>query len=88
MASSKENKPKRYLYYDFLQGNIAREEVGNEECASTRFKFYKNGEWVNDWNRSLHLCDATMAFGESSVWDYEELTEEEAMRRISEYEKK
>ncbi len=89
MTSSEEkDKPKKYLYYDYLNGNIAREEVGNNACASTRFEFYKNGEWVPDPTRSLHLSDATMDFGDSSVWDYDELTEAEAMRRISEVDKK
>ncbi len=89
MTSSKgKDEPKRYLYYDYLNGNIAREEIGNNACASNRFEFYKNGEWIYDWTRSLHLSDAIMGFGESSVWDYDELTEEEAMRRISEIDKK
>ena len=89
MASpKKETKPKRYLYYDFLNGNIAREDADTDACASNRFYFYRKGEWINDWDLSLSLSDATMDFGEFSVFDYEELTEEEAMRRIAEMDKK
>lgn len=89
MASHEEKTDKkRYLYYDYHNGNIAREEVGNYACASNRFEFFIDGKWINDWDLSLNLSDATMEFGGFSIFDYEELTEEEAMRRISEIDKK
>lgn len=77
------NLPTKYLYYDYHDGHIAREEFGNNYCASNRFEFYLNGEWINDYALSLSLSDATMCVGGYSMFDYEELTEEEAMRRIS-----
>lgn len=77
----------RYLYYDFLQGNIAREVAGNSAFPMNRFEFYQYGEWKSDYQRSLGLSDAIMDY-DFSIWDYEELTEEEAMRRIAEVDKK
>ena len=74
----------KYLYYDYHNGHIAREEIGNSYCASNRFEFYINGEWINDYALSLSLSDATMNCCGYTFFDYEELTEEEAMRRISE----
>lgn len=90
MSSSNEKPaPKKYLYYDYHNGNIARERVGNNAFPMNRFEFYRrNGVWLNDCNLSLSLSDATMDFDGFSVFDYEELTEEEAMRRVAEIEKK
>lgn len=85
--SEEKNTPTKYWYYDYL-GNIAREVVGNNECASNRFYFYTDGKWINDYTLSLHLSDATHDCCCGSVWDYEELTEEEAMRRVAEQDKK
>ena len=73
----------KYLYYDYHNGHIAREEVSNDKCASNRFEFYMGGEWINDYDMSLHLSDAMMNCCGYTFGDYEELTEEEAMRRIS-----
>ncbi len=73
-----------YLYYDYRNGHIAREVRGNSACASNRFEFYIDGEWINDYGLSLSLSDAVHDFGGYSIFDYEELTEEEAMRRIAE----
>ncbi|MDE7080010.1 MAG: hypothetical protein K2O95_07845 [Clostridia bacterium] len=78
----------KYLYYDYHNGHIAREEVGNSYCASNRFEFYIDGEWINNYAMSLHLSDATMNCCGCTFFDYEELTEDEAMRRISKYENK
>ena len=78
----------KYLYYDYHEGYIAREIEGNHECASERFEFYLDGEWVNDWDLSLNLSDATMCVMGYSMFDYEELTEEEAMRRIAKIDNK
>lgn len=77
-----------YWYYDYHNGHIAREKIGNHECASNRFEFFLDGEWINDYDLSLSLSDATMCVCGYSVFDYEELTEEEAMRRIAETAKK
>ncbi len=74
----------KYLYYDYRNGHIAREKAGNDECASNRFEFYTRDEWINDYDMSLHLSDAIMNCCGYTFFDYEELTEEEAMRRISE----
>ncbi|MDE5729488.1 MAG: hypothetical protein K2I20_04885, partial [Clostridia bacterium] len=76
------NVPAKYLYYDYHNGHIAREEAGNNLCASNRFEFYIDGEWINDYNMSLSLSDATMNCCGYTFGDYEELTEEEAMRLI------
>ncbi|MDE6442416.1 MAG: hypothetical protein K2L12_06690 [Clostridia bacterium] len=89
MENSEEKKvPAKYYYYDYHERYIAREEVGNNECASNRFEFYLNGEWINDYDLSLSLSDATRGCCGCSFFEYEELTEEEAMRRISESDKK
>ena len=84
----KQNAPAKYLYYDYHNGHIAREEVGNSYCASNRFEFYIDGKWINDYDLSLSLSDATMCVLGYSMFDYEVLTEEEAMRRISENDNK
>jgi len=86
--SNDKNVPAKYWYYDYHNGHIAREKVGNHECAAERFEFYLNGEWTNDYDLSLSLSDATMNVLGYSIFDYEELTEEEAMRRIAESAKK
>lgn len=80
----KQNIPQKYYYYDYHNGNIAREKAGNKACASERFRFYTDGKWINDHDLSLHLSDAIMNCCGYTVFDYEELTEEEAMRRIAE----
>jgi len=80
--------PTKYLYYDYHNGHIAREKFGNHDCACERFEFYIDGEWINDYDLSLNLSDATMNVLGYSVFDYEELTEDEAMRRIAESDKK
>ncbi|MBD5132193.1 MAG: hypothetical protein HDT28_06395 [Clostridiales bacterium] len=82
LSEEKDKKPK-YYYYEFHEEYIAREVVGNRECASERFEFFLDGKWINDWDLSLSLSDATMDFGDYPIWDYEELTEEEALRRIA-----
>lgn len=74
--------PTEYRYY-FYRGYVAREVRGNRECASNRFYFYMDGKWINDYNMSLHLSDAMMGVCDYSFFDYEALTEEEALRRIS-----
>ncbi len=76
--------PAKYWYYDYHNGHIAREKIGNHECASERFEFYIDGEWKNAHDLSLSLSDATMNVLGYSIFDYEELTEDEAMRRIAE----
>ena len=86
--SEEKNVPAKYWYYDYHNGHFAREEAGTNKCASNRFEFYINGEWINDYDLSLHLSDATMCVLGYSMFDYEELTEEEAMRRIFESDKK
>lgn len=83
-ACEKKNGNVKYLYYDYHNGHIAREKVGNAECASNRFDFYINGAWSNDYDMSLHLSDAMMNCCGYSFFDYEELTEEQALRRIAE----
>ena len=82
------NISEKYLYYDYHNGHIAREEVGNCYCASNRFEFYIDGKWINDYSMSLHLSDAIMNCCGYSFSDYEELTEDEAMRRLSKCENK
>lgn len=76
-------EPVKYLYYDFRNGRIAREKSGNKRFARERFEFYIFGEWMPNEHLSLCLSDAIMDFGDYSVFDYEELTEDEAMRRIA-----
>lgn len=79
-----------YKYYDFR--GIAREKAEGEYWRvhpTTRFEFYAGGgKWVKDETRSLHLSDAMMDYGDYSTSDYDDLTEDEAMRRIAEIDKK
>ncbi len=84
MSSRKEKDKSKYLYYDYHNGHIAREERGNSKCAANRFEFYIDGEWINDYGLSLSLSDAVHDFGGYSIFDYDEISEEEAMRRIAE----
>ena len=83
MSEFDQKNKTKYYYYDYYNGHIAREKVGNSECASNRFEFYDNGEWINHYDLSLNLSDATMDFGDYSVFDYEEMTEDAAMRRVA-----
>lgn len=80
----------KYAYYDF-RGRIARGNVDvlDYDDLRTRFEFYAGGgKWVKDEERSLHLSDAMMDYGDYSTSDYDDLTEDEAMRRIVEIDKK
>lgn len=83
MSKVENNGGEKYYYYDYRNGHIAREKAGNSECASNRFDFYIGGEWINDYGLSLHLSDAIMGCCGYSFFDYEEITEDEAMRRIA-----
>lgn len=83
LKSEEKNVSAKYLYYDYHNGHIARERLGNSECASNRFEFYFDGEWINDYDLSLGLSDATMNCCGYTFFDYEELTEDEALRQIS-----
>ena len=40
MAISEEKSTIKYLYYDYHNGHIAREEYGNDKCAANAFDFY------------------------------------------------
>ena len=83
MSSSKEkNAIKEYWYYNYRNGYIAREEVGNDYCAANRFEFYLEGKWINDYDLSLHLSDAIHCVNGYDMFDYKELTEEEAVAAI------
>ena len=84
MSNSKEKNILEKLLLLLLQQTHSKGKDVNSECASNRFEFYINGEWINDYDMSLHLSDATMDCCGYTFFDYEELTEEEAMRRISE----
>lgn len=79
----------KYAYYDF-RGHVARGNANVLEYADlrSRFEFYKDGIWVQDANRSLHLSDAMMDYGEYSPSDYDEITEEQAQSLIAEIDKK
>lgn len=73
-----------YKYYDF-RGHLAREKAEGEYWRvhpRTRFEFYEGGKWVKDEERSLHLSDAMMDYGDYSTSDYDDLTEDEANARI------
>ena len=79
-----------FKYYDF-RGNLAREENSPEHWRAhprSRFEFYKDGSWVKDENRSLHLSDAMMDYGEYSPSDYDDLTEEQAQQLMTEIDKR
>ena len=80
-----------YKYYDF-RGRLAREKDEGEYWRvhpQQRFEFYTgDGKWIKDEERSLHLSDAMMDYGDYSTSDYDDLTEDKAMRRIAEIDKK
>ena len=88
MAISEEKSTIKYLYYDYHNGHIAREEYGNDKCVANAFDCYIDGEWINDYTLSLHLSDAIRNCCGYTFSDYEEITEEEAMRRIAEIDRK
>lgn len=75
----------KYAYYDF-RGHLARgnADVLDYDDLRTRFEFYEGGKWVKDEERSLHLSDAMMDYGDYSPSDYDEITEAEAMKRMAE----
>ncbi|MCI5797736.1 MAG: hypothetical protein MR024_03875 [Firmicutes bacterium] len=71
----------KYEYYDFL-GHLAR-------CSKLKpTEFYENGKWIQNERRALHLHDAMMDYGDYSVLDYDDLTEEQAMEMMKELDNK
>ena len=46
-------------------------------------EFFKNGKWQLDDNLNLELNDAIMDYGDSSVFDYDEISEEEALKIVA-----
>lgn len=70
----------QYNYYEFCH-RVFRADA--ERCTG-RKEYYENGKWVNDPHLELRLNDALMDYGDETITDVNDLTEEEAWKRISE----
>lgn len=70
-----------YKYYLLRNRWLARLEKDRFELEPK--EFYKNGVWTNDDKLNLELNDAIMDYGDSSVFDYDEISEEEARKYIT-----
>ena len=73
--------PKQYRYFLLLNHWIARLE--NEKNELEPKEFFKNGEWQYNYELNLRLNDSIMDYGDCSVFDYEEITEEKALELIN-----
>ena len=63
-----------YKYYLLRKSWLARLEIN---CYALEPKeFFINGKWQIDDKLNLELNDAIMDYGDSSVFDYDEITEE------------
>ncbi len=71
----------KYDYFKFGK-DIARLEK-DKGCTYSK-EFYRNGQWVKDEKRNKDLTDAMMNYGDYSVDDFDQLSEEEAMEYIRE----
>lgn len=68
---------KYYIYRDFW---LARSKDDTSNLSSK--EFYIGGEWKYDARLNLGLNDAIMDYGDASVFDYDEISEEEALAII------
>lgn len=69
--------PKQYRYFLLLNHWIARLE--KEKPVLEDKEFFENGEWQYDYELNLRLNDSIMGYGDCSVFDYVEITEEKAL---------
>lgn len=69
--------PKQYRYFLLLNHWIARLE--KEKTVLEDKEFFENGEWQYDYELNLRLNDSIMGYGDCSVFDYIEITEEKAL---------
>lgn len=68
---------KQYRYFLLLNHWIARLE--KEKTVLEDKEFFENGEWQYDYELNLRLNDSIMGYGDCSVSDYIEITEEKAL---------
>ena len=73
--------PKQYIYFLLLNRWIARLEKGKHILEAK--EFFENGEWQYNYELNLRLNDSIMDYGDCSVFDYEEITEEKALELIN-----
>lgn len=69
-----------YNYYLLYDRWLARLEKGRYDLEPK--EFFKNGVWAEDDNLNRQLNDAMMDYGDSSVFDYDMISEEKAMAFI------
>ena len=73
--------PKQYRYFLLLKNSIARLQKGISVLEPK--EFFENGEWQYNYELNLRLNDSIMAYGDCSVSDYEEITEEKALEILN-----
>ena len=73
--------PKQYRYFLLLNHWIAR--LGKEKYILEPKEFFKNGECQYNYELNLRLNDSIMDYGDCSVFDYEEITEEKALELLN-----
>jgi hypothetical protein len=66
-----------YEYYILCNVKLAR-----RKDRQSLYEWFKNGDWVENKELSLALCDAQMDYGDYSVGDYEQISYDEAMEKI------
>ena len=69
-----------YKYYILKRRWVARLERSRYGLEPK--EFYKNGKWEQDPELNLNLNDCIMDFGDSRWYEYDDATEEEAMKFI------
>ena len=69
-----------YRYYLLNKRWLARLEINRYGLEPK--EFFKNGKWQLDDKLNLELNDAIMDYGDSSVFDYDEISEDQANKFI------
>jgi len=73
-------EPIEYKYYILKKTCLARLEKGKYGLEPK--EFYKDGAWVQDDELNLQLNDCIMDFGDSRWYEYDDISEDEAMAFI------
>ena len=78
---TEEHSEREYKYFLLHNRWLARLE--KDRFVLEPKEFFINGVWTKDDELNLQLNDAIMDYGDSSVFDYDEISEEEAIRFIT-----
>ena len=73
--------PRQYRYFLLLNHWIARLE--KEKPVLQDKEFFENGEWQYNFDLNQRLNDSIMGYGDCSVFDYKEITEEKALELLN-----